>query len=407
MAPGLRRVPAAAARGRAARCAARWGARPQLLLLPWGRGQFGTHAAGGIGLPFGLDAKDSHELRAWELPSEPEGLGKQLTSFEEVEESRMDMDGGQIWVHIDPTCPVHCDWLRQRSGLPPAAADILLADGLLHSPARADTFASLEGSPAVLLCLRGVRRVPGADRDFVSLRLWCEEGLLISSRVRRLKGDPAARTKSCFDAATLPCSVGEVLAVMVSDLVRCCEAELHQERENMSALEADMAQLQANPPWFFTSALSRTRRRVAAARLNIAEVKRYLGGNAPDVGCIAALPNSDDPRKRKLVTTRQASRIRTDCATLTTIDRELRALVARGVLLHEEAAICVMEQLNKSMYLIALLTVVCLPLAAAANALALWREVSTWGTPSMAAVTASAAWGAPTLAAAAATVSAA
>ena len=86
---------------------------------------------------------------------------------------------GVLWVHFDYSNDVARQWIRKQSGL-----DALVADALLTEETRPRASAMGEG---MLLALRGINMNPGAEPDdMVSVRVWVEEGRIISTRKRVL-----------------------------------------------------------------------------------------------------------------------------------------------------------------------------------------------------------------------------
>ena len=87
---------------------------------------------------------------------------------------------GLAWFHLNYADATARDWLLRSELL-----SIPVAESLLDEETRPRVLHHGEG---LLLTLRGVNLNPGAEpEDMVSIRIWIEEGRIISTRKRRLK----------------------------------------------------------------------------------------------------------------------------------------------------------------------------------------------------------------------------
>lgn len=107
------------------------------------------------------------------------GDGNGCAIFWEEIESWTSEDG-PIWIHLDRTHPNTEDWLRNKSGLTKGTVDALLAN-----ETRPRVFQGKRGTVAIL---RGVNLNPGESaEDMVDLRIWSEGERLITLRKTRLQ----------------------------------------------------------------------------------------------------------------------------------------------------------------------------------------------------------------------------
>ncbi|HCJ39850.1 MAG TPA: hypothetical protein DHV35_07930 [Halieaceae bacterium] len=89
-------------------------------------------------------------------------------------------DGDATWLHFDAADPETSQWLRSEGGLNMVAAGALTTE---ETRPRV-----LRGGDNLVLALREVNRLPGADaEDMVSLRIWTNGSRLISARLRPLQ----------------------------------------------------------------------------------------------------------------------------------------------------------------------------------------------------------------------------
>lgn len=118
---------------------------------------------------------------------EPEGLihallldgegGSRKLSWDEV--NQFDESQSGLWLHFDYSHEETRDWIANCSGL-----NEIAVDGLLNSENRPHV---LTRANNLLLVLRGVNLNPGANpEDMVSVRIWTNGKILISSRKRML-----------------------------------------------------------------------------------------------------------------------------------------------------------------------------------------------------------------------------
>jgi zinc transporter len=161
-----------------------------------------------------------------------DGLGgaRQIT-YAEIATLQLN-ESESLWLHWDRGQPAARDWLRQRSGLSPFACDVLLEENtrprLLPLP-----------NDELLVFLRGVNLNPDAEpEDMVSLRVHADSKRVISLRLRPLRS--AETVLQQLEAGNGPKSSSEVLLSLadaltnrVDDLVEVLTEKLDGEEERV------------------------------------------------------------------------------------------------------------------------------------------------------------------------------
>ena len=94
--------------------------------------------------------------------------------LDRIELASWQPEQGILWVQLNYTDSEDQRWLAELS------LDKLVVDALLAEDTRPRTTTIGEG---LLVSLRGVNLTPGADpEDMVSIRIWIEKGLVVTSR---------------------------------------------------------------------------------------------------------------------------------------------------------------------------------------------------------------------------------
>ena len=130
------------------------------------------------------------------------------------------------WLHFDLNDPGFAAWAQAH--LPHIAAKALL---------QSETRPRCEATPAgMILNLRGVNLNPGADaEDMVSIRLWVDDGLIVSARRYKLFAIDAIRAD--IDAGNPPKDIPAFLAALAFGLTKRIETISLGLEEGADALE--------------------------------------------------------------------------------------------------------------------------------------------------------------------------
>ncbi len=250
------------------------------------------------------------------------------------------------------------DSLPQAQGLPwlhlnyadEAASAWLLGSDLLDTPV-AEALCDEETRPRVLhhkngllLTLRGVNLNPGAEpEDMVSIRLWIEDGRIISTRKRQLKS--VKEIQADLEAGSGPRNCGEFLVALLARMTENIGGVIEELEDHMADVEEQLLQ---SPQPHARQVLADVRREAVALR-------RYLG---PQREALSRLVTERVP----WMGTDDHFRIRETADELIRHIEDLDAVRERAALAHEEFVNHFSEKLNRRMFLLSVVTVVFLPL---------------------------------------------
>lgn len=135
------------------------------------------------------------------------GSGKAL-NWDEVHSWKAEQ--GLLWVRLDLTHPHARQWVNKES-----AVDEVVAEALLVDETRPRSSIMKNG---LLVMLRGVNMNSGADpEDMVAIRIWIEDGRIITTRKRRLLSINDVRQS--IDDNEGPTTPGELLVMLSHRLV--------------------------------------------------------------------------------------------------------------------------------------------------------------------------------------------
>ncbi len=277
-------------------------------------------------------------LGAFEIA--PDGAARSLSA----DEAAGPADESWRWLHLDRNAAGVADWLRDRSGLPPRAVAALLAEDTRPRAAPLG-----EG---MLVFLRGINLNEGAEpQDMVSARLYVAPGRIVSVTLRRLwaLGDLRAQA----EAGRGPETPGRFLAALAERLTERMEPTLDELEERLAALE-DEAMAEDTPerpqmdPDDMSDALTRIRRVAIPLR-------RYLG---PQRDAVAALTRTD----RGVLDGADLESLAETGDRLTRMVEDLDLMRERSAALADQIASEASERMNRSMYLLSIVSALFLPL---------------------------------------------
>ena len=250
--------------------------------------------------------------------------------------SRWTPDQGILWVHLDFTDEGVQNWLLEASGLDPLVAEALIAD-----ETRPRCVSVADG---LLISLRGVNSNPGADpEDMVSIRLFCSERRLISTRRRRLLS--IRDLVQALEQGIGPRSSGELIAMLADRLTERMGEVISELDERTDDLEQAIIE----------GADQAVRSGLLDLRREIIQLRRYL---APQREALSRLA------MEKVVWLDEHARLQSREAndTVTRYVEDLDAARDRAGIAYEEISSRQAEQLNARMYLLSLIAGLFLPL---------------------------------------------
>lgn len=241
---------------------------------------------------------------------------------------------GWLWVHLDRTKAE--GWLRGASAL-----DQLTVEALLEVETRPRCVVIGSG---MLVILRGVNLNPGADpEDMISIRVWIDQGRIISLRARRLMAVQDMRDR--IERGEVPASPGALLVSIAASMIDRMASVLDGLNDEVDALEENVLE---SPSQELRTQLGHLRRQAIGLRRFLAPQREVLARLQTEP--IAIFDDVDRARLREI----------TD--RLTRYIEELDAARERAAVTQEELAGRMSDQMNRIMYILSIVTGIFLPL---------------------------------------------
>jgi len=245
---------------------------------------------------------------------------------------------GPMWIHLDRGNEKAQTWLRNQSGL-----TMQTADALLTEETRPRVFFGKRGTVTVL---RGLNSNAGQkSEDMVALRIWSEGHRIITLRDERLQSvrDVLA---SLLDFGTGPRTIPETYVKLVARVnerivptVTAYEEQIDEIEENLSEAE-----------------LRKTRKALVDLRRKAVLVRRYLAPQRAALEDLAAEPPgwaSETWRPELRETSDRVVRL----------VEALDVVKERALVVKDDIANDVAESTNRTLYILAMISAVFLPLS--------------------------------------------
>ncbi len=243
---------------------------------------------------------------------------------------------GVFWVHLDRTRPDTKTWLEEKANLDPLACEALLAEETRPRSVRVND--------SLLVILRGVNLNPGADpEDMVSIRLWVEADRVISLRSRPLMAIQDIRNS--LSGQTGPKGAGDILVAMADKMVDRMGPVITDLDDEVDELEDKMV----------TAASRDLRVRLGSLRRKAISLRRHL---APQREVMARLQLEQIPWLSQF----HKVQLREIADQIMRFVEDMDSARERIAVMQEELAGRLAEQMNKTMYVLALVAAVFLPL---------------------------------------------
>jgi zinc transporter len=244
---------------------------------------------------------------------------------------------GVLWIHLNFTHPPAATWLLEKSGLDPT-----VADAMLESETRPRSFQFQKG---ILTTLRGVNANPNSSvEDMVTIRIWMEPKLIISTRRRHLLSIKDIR--AALESGKGPVDAGEFLSQLAEHMVDRIGEVVNEIADTLDAMELKLQQEDQAP---VRSQFSESRRRSA-------RIRRYL---APQRDAFDRLS-----RMHGDILTEADCIEMNECANqMTFFVEELDLARERAMLAQEEILSLLAHNQNSKMFLLAIVSAVFLPLS--------------------------------------------
>lgn len=241
-----------------------------------------------------------------------------------------------LWMHLDFTKEQTQEWLHHGSQLAPIVAEALSAEDT-----RPRCFSHDNG---LLVILRGVNMNPGADPDdMVSIRIWLEPGRIISIRHRRVMAIDDLRKK--LDENKGPESPGDFL-------VQLCERLSSRIGDTLESIEDSVDLLEEEA---LEKGSTEQRTRLHQLRRQIIRLRRYL---APQ----REVMNRLQLEKTGIFSEGDRLHLREIADHITRYVEDLDSVKDRATVCQEELESRMSAQMNKTLYVLSIITAIFLPL---------------------------------------------
>lgn len=243
-----------------------------------------------------------------------------------------------LWLHWDRSAPLAQHWLREVSGVGEFACDLLLEE------ATRPRLVSL-GRESLLLFLRGVNLNPGAaPEDMVALRIYADARRVISLRMRPVKA--AGGMCDALEHGEGPESASEAMLFLANALTDGVDQVVAEIAERLDELEDALEQNPKRVP---------DRQLLLALRRRAAGLRRYL---APQREIYAQLARNPLP-----FIAADADYWNELHNRLTRQLEELELARERVSLLQEAEHRRVTERMNRTMYMLGIITAFFMPMS--------------------------------------------
>jgi zinc transporter len=243
---------------------------------------------------------------------------------------------GQLWVHMDYSQNEAVNWLKSSELLTDYELESLIADETRPRLSKATN-----GS---LLFLRGVNLNPAqSPEDMVSLRLFINENIVVTTRRRRLLS-----VQDVFDSLndkSGPCSISELVCQLTQSLTSRMQGVIDSLDETLDEFEAEIDEPTKR---FDNQGLSQLRRQTIG-------LKRYLRPQKEALITMVsnryAWLNENDKAKFNEATN-----------SLIRYIEELDSAIERAQIIQQTITNQISEQLNQRMYVMSVVAALFLPL---------------------------------------------
>ena len=243
-----------------------------------------------------------------------------------------------MWVHLDRRSQTVRDWLQKESGLTEVTISALLAE-----ETRPRIFRGKRGLVAIL---RGINTNPDeAPLDLVSIRMWCDGHRVITLRSRKLK-TPRDVLEQLKVHAEGPKSASELFSRLIVRLTERMADAVSQFEDQLDQIEEELDIQHA----------SSVRSRLSRLRQDAVHFRRYMAPQREAMSGLVMEPASwlDDQSRLHM---REAG------DRLARYVEEIDAARERSIVLKDDIANQIAEQSNKTLYLLALISAIFLPLS--------------------------------------------
>ena len=243
---------------------------------------------------------------------------------------------GTLWMHLDRTNETAVAWVENESGINPAAAATLLARS--GNRPRSDRIGD-----AMLMILRGINRNPGDEPDdMLAMHAWLDAHRIITLRRRRLMA--GAEIRDLIESGHGPHNAAEMLVLIIDRMAEPVAGLLTELDEQVDTLHDEVL---GGPG-------ESLREKLRHLRQSIISLRRYL---APQRDAMSRLL-LDQP---SWVGDLSRSYLREHADRYTRFVEDLDAARERTGVAQDELNARVADQMNRTMYLLTVVSALLLP----------------------------------------------
>ena len=246
-------------------------------------------------------------------------------------------DQGLLWVHINYYAQNSQQWLTGESKLPETVVENLLLEETRPR--------SLVHEDGLLVMLRGVNTNPGANpEDMVSIRVWLQHDLIVTSRHRRLLSVNDIRDD--IEAGQAPTSCGDFLVRLIDRLADRIGSVVDELDEAIEAVELGTNKTDSES----------FRRRLSELRRETARIRRYLAPQRDALDRLYRQPTD-------LLSSAEAAAMREHSDRITRYLEDLDLVRERALVVQEDHLSQLANEQNRRMYVLSVVAAVFLPLS--------------------------------------------
>lgn len=241
-----------------------------------------------------------------------------------------------LWLHLDFKVDETHRWLEEDSGLAPEVIQALLAEDT-----RPRSFSYKSG---LLVILRGVNLNPGSDPDdMVSMRVWIEPRRIFSIRHRKVMAIDELAQK--IKQGEGPTDSGDFLVQLTSGLARRVSTITSQIDDDMDQIEDEVLE----------QGSFEHRVKLSILRRQIIRIRRYLAPQREVMNQLQIDKNAMISESHKIQLREIADHIMRNV-------EDLDSAKDRAAVCQEELENRISSQMNKTLYVLSIITAVFLPL---------------------------------------------
>ena len=245
---------------------------------------------------------------------------------------------GPLWIHLDHKHPRVADWLRNRSGLTAPTADALLAE-----ETRPRVFRGKRGLVAIL---RGVNQNKDANgEEMIAMRIWSEGKKVITLRHQRMH-TPRDILDDLIELEVGPKTAPQLFEKLITRVNEHIS-------ETVSALDNQLDDLESE---LDISQATTQRRQLSNIRQKAVLLRRYIAPQREALGTLVSDPPDWIGEDLK-------PHLRETSDRLMRYLEELDATRERAMVLKDDIANQLSEASNKTLYVLAIISAIFLPLA--------------------------------------------